>query len=98
VYAYFDTDNTLISGDVRYFGDGDGSAFVRYHTDSDSEGIEAQDKVLFADYCLPTCIDYPDLTLADSGSFTCRGAPHLDLNILDLADIDLLSGSVVNFC
>ncbi len=97
-YAYFDTDNTLISGDVRYFGDGDDDAFARYHTDSDNVGIQAQNKVLFVDYCLPTCIDYDDLTLADGGSFSCVGSPHLEFNIPVFDDIDVLSGSFINFC
>jgi hypothetical protein len=97
-YAYFDTDDTLISGDVRYFGDGDDSAFARYHTDSDSEGIQAQNKVLFVDYCLPTCIGYDDLTLADGGSFSCVGRPHLEFRIPVFDDIDVLSGSFINFC
>lgn len=98
VYGYFDTDNTLISGDVKYFEADDDGAFVHYHTDSDSAGIEAEDKVLFADYCLPTCIDYDDLTLADRGSFTCRQSPHLDIDIPVFDDIDILSGSFISFC
>lgn len=97
-YAYFNTGNTLISGDVRYFGDGDDSAFARYHTGSDSVGIQALNKVLFVDYCLPTCIDYDDLTTAAGGSFSCVGRPHLEFRIPVFDDLDVLSGSFINFC
>lgn len=97
-YAYFDTDNTLISGDVKYFDDGDDNAFVHYHSDGDDGGIQAQNKVLFVDYCLPTCIDYDDLTLGSGGSFSCVSEPHLDIDIPVFDDIDILSGSFISFC
>ena len=98
VYAYFDTDDTLISGDVKYFEDGDDGAFVHYHSDGDDGGIQAQNKLLFADYCLPTCIDYDDLTLGTAGTFTCVSEPHLDIDIPVFDDLDVLSGSFIHFC
>jgi hypothetical protein len=97
-YAYFDTDNTLISGDVKYFRDDDDNPFVHYHSDGDDGGIEAQDKVLFVDYCLPTCIDYDDLTVGTAGSFSCVSEPHLDIDIPVFDDLDILSGSFIHFC
>jgi hypothetical protein len=97
-YAYFDTDNTLISGDVKYYQDDADDPLIHYHTDSDASGIEAQNKILFADYCLPTCIDYDDLTLLHSGTFSCIDHPHLDIDIPVFDDIDILSGSFIHFC
>jgi len=97
-YAYFDTDNTLISGNVKYFQDDADDPLIEYHTDSDSSGIEAQDKILFVDYCLPTCIDYDDLTTHSTGTFSCIDSPHLDVDIPVFDDIDLLSGSFIHFC
>lgn len=97
VYAYFDTDNTLISGAVRYFEDGDDNAFVHYHTDSAASGIEAQNKFLFVDYCI-VCVNDTNVYTVTGGSFTCRESPHLDIDIPVFDDLDVLSGSFINFC
>jgi len=97
-YAYFDTDNTLISGDVKYFEADEGGALIHYHSDGDDGGIQAQNKILFIDYCLPTCIDYDDLTLLHSGTFSCVSEPHLDIDIPVFDDIDVLSGGFIHFC
>ncbi|MCW2854968.1 MAG: hypothetical protein JWR52_583 [Marmoricola sp.] len=96
-YAYFDTNNTLISGDVKYFNEGDSDAFVHYHTDSNSSGIEAQNKLLFVQYCI-VCLNETNLTTVSGGSFSCVADPHLDISIPVFDDIDVLSGSFIHFC
>ncbi len=97
VYAYFDTDNTLISGDVKYFDEGDDGAFVHYHSDGDDGGIQAQNKLLFAQYCL-VCLNETNLTTVSGGTFSCVSEPHLDIDIPVFDDIDILSGSFISFC
>jgi hypothetical protein len=97
VYGYFDTNNTLISGDVKYFKDGDDGAFVHYHSDGDDGGIEAQDKLLFVDYCI-VCLDDTNVYTVSGGSFTCVSEPHLDIDIPVFDDLDVLSGSFIHFC
>ena len=97
VYAYFDTDNTLISGDVKYFDEGDDGAFVHYHSDGDDGGIQAQNKLLFVKYCI-VCLNATNLITVSGGSFTCVSEPHLDIDIPVFDDLDVLSGSFINFC
>jgi hypothetical protein len=96
-YAYFDTDNTLISGDVQYFGDGDDGPFVHYHSDGDDGGIEAQNKLLFVQYCI-VCFNETNLQTVTGGTFSCVSEPHLDIDIPVFDDIDVLSGSFIHFC
>jgi len=98
VYGYFDTDNTLISGDVKYFDEGDDGPFVRYETNgSDSSGIQAQNKLLFVQYCI-VCLNATNLTTVSGGSFTCVAEPHLLIDIPVFDDLDVLSGSFIHFC
>lgn len=96
LYDYFDTDNTNISGDVKYYDAGEDDPFVEYHTDSPSDGIAAQNQFLFADYCAPLCLNDDELDLVHGGSFTCNGSPHLDINTF--IDVDVLSGSLIHIC
>jgi uncharacterized membrane protein len=97
VYGYFDTDNTNISGDVKYFKDGDDGPFVHYHTDTASDGIAAQNLFLFVDFCI-VCVDETNVLLITGGSFTCNGDPHMDIDIPVFDDIDVLSGSFISIC
>jgi hypothetical protein len=97
VYGYFDTDNTLISGDVKYFDEGDDGPFVHYHSDGDNGGIEAQNKLLFAKYCI-VCLNETNLTTVTGGTFSCVSEPHLDIDIPVFDDLDVLSGSFIHFC
>lgn len=97
VYGYFDTDNTLISGDVKYFKDGDDGAFVHYHSDGDDGGIQAQNKFLFVDFCI-VCLNDTNVYTVSGGSFSCVSEPHLDIDIPVFDDIDILSGSFISFC
>jgi hypothetical protein len=97
VYGYFDTDNTLISGDVKYFENDDDGAFVHYHSDGDDGGIQAQNKFLFVDYCI-VCLNDTNVYTVSGGSFSCVSEPHLDIDIPVFDDIDILSGSFIHFC
>lgn len=97
VYGYFDTDNTLISGDVKYFKDGDDGAFVHYHSDGDDGGIEAQNKFMFVDYCI-VCLNDTNVYTVSGGTFSCVSEPHLDIDIPVFDDLDVLSGSFIHFC
>ena len=98
VDAYFDTDNTNISGDVQYFSsDGDDDPFVHYHTDAPDQGIAAQNLFEFVQYCI-VCLNEDNLDIVHGGTFTCNGSPHLDIDIPVFDDIDVLSGSFISIC
>jgi hypothetical protein len=88
-FGYFNTDDTHITGDVKYYQNGDNgdSPFVEYRADDPANYITATNFFLYDSYDVPSNDPHP------SGRFHCGGKPNLNVTFADTT-FDFLSGDL----
>jgi hypothetical protein len=85
----FNTDNQHITGDVRVYGDGDDDPSFFFASPGPDNFIAADDKLIFVHY---DAISTDPISIFSSGSITCGGSPHAEVEIPG-PNPDLLSGT-----